>query len=403
MLAKRLKRLICDGLTRLLLAERRIDRYIRGPIDRFARPPLVALLQALINARRPRETLAIGEERPLPNEAAVTAGIIDHMARFMRQTYRPGEALRVGNTKTYGVARGEFAVLPDLPAHLRVGIFREARTYRAWVRFAGPGPLAPPDIEDNGILSLGIKLMGVDGPKLIDDERATQDFTGLSAPTFTMPNIVENLKAQRQLLEGTPLWYFINPVDSHLLDGLMQALYAGVHGNPLEVVYWSNVPYRFGEGRAIKYLIRPLSKEKTPIPRHPSDNYLREAMQATLRARAVTFEFLIQFQTDPWRMPIEHAGVIWPERLSPYLPVARLTVPAQRFDSPAQLAFAANLSYNPWHSLPEHRPLGNLNRTRRALYLEVSKLRQTMNGDRRLEPTGDEVFDDRPAPLPTTR
>jgi hypothetical protein len=72
--------------------------------------------------------------------------------------------------------------------------------------------------------------------------------------------------------------------------------------------------------------------------------------------------------------------------------VAKLRLPAQRFDYDAQLAFADNLSYNPWHSLPEHRPLGNQNRARRTMYWELSRLRQAMNAAAHVEPTGDEVF-----------
>ena len=68
--------------------------------------------------------------------------------------------------------------------------------------------------------------------------------------------------------------------------------------------------------------------------------------------------------------------MLWPERLSPFVAVATLRIPAQSFDSPAQLAFARNLAYNPWHALPEHRPLGNQNRARKAIYLELSQLRQ---------------------------
>ncbi|HZN11736.1 MAG TPA: hypothetical protein VFC61_08660, partial [Blastocatellia bacterium] len=65
----------------------------------------------------------------------------------------------------------------------------------------------------------------------------------------------------------------------------------------------------------------------------------------------------------------------------------------QQFDSPAQLAFAHRLSFNPWHCLPEHRPLGNQNRARRRIYQELSQLRQSMNGTPHCEPTGDEVFE----------
>jgi hypothetical protein len=391
------KQALHDALVRLILSERRLHRFYRNWFDRALRPPLAAGVQALINARRRDEHLAVAEERLFPGEQAAAGQIVELMSAFLRKHYPHGGAQRAGNTKTYGVVRGELEVLAGLPDHLRVGIFREPRTYQAWVRFAGPGPLAPPDIDDNGILSIGIKLMGVEGPKLFDDERATQDFTGISAPTFTTPNVFENVKLQHLSLAGTPAFYFVNPFDWrnwHVLDGLMQMLYARAQTSPLEVQYFSCVPYLFGEGRAMQYSVRPRSPARTPIPAHPPDNYLREAMARTLRQQPWSFDFLVQLQSDPHRMPIEDASVQWPERLSPHVPVATLRLPVQRFDSPQQLAFAGNLSYNPWHSLPEHRPLGNQNRARRWIYQELSKLRQSVNGEARIEPTGDEVFDD---------
>ncbi|HCI81573.1 MAG TPA: hypothetical protein DHW02_18005, partial [Ktedonobacter sp.] len=263
----------------------------------------------------------------------------------------------------------------------------------AWVRFAGPGPLAPPDMKDNGVLSIGIKLMGVEGEKLLDDEKWTQDFTGISVPTFTTPNIQENLKLQKQVYEGTPLFYFINPFDSHMLDGIMQGLYSKTQTSPLEVQYFSCVAYLFGDGQAIHYSIQPRSNEKTKIPKKPSANYLRETMVKTLSTKEVIFDFRIQFQTDAYRMPIENASVEWPERLSPFLRVATLRLPVQQFDSEQQLTFAENLSYNPWHCIAEHRPLGNQNRARKAIYYALSGLRLEMNGETRREPTGAEVFD----------
>ena len=112
-----------------------------------------------------------------------------------------------------------------------------------------------------------------------------------------------------------------------------------------------------------------------------------------LRQSEAAFEFRVQLQTDPGRMPIEDASIRWPERLSPSIRVATLVLPQQTFDSPAQLAFAKRLSYNPWHCLPEHRPLGNQSRTRLSLYSELSKFRQLMNRKPHLEPTGDETFE----------
>jgi hypothetical protein len=97
-------------------------------------------------------------------------------------------------------------------------------------------------------------------------------------------------------------------------------------------------------------------------------------------------------QTDPYLMPIENNAVFWPPRLSPRIAAAVLQIPRQKFDSPEQFEFAKVLSCNPWHCIPEHRPLGNQSRARLRLYKELSKLRQTMNRVQHYEPNGDETF-----------
>lgn len=92
-------------------------------------------------------------------------------------------------------------------------------------------------------------------------------------------------------------------------------------------------------------------------------------------------------------MPIENNAVLWSESISPRITAATLRIPKQKFNSPAQLDFARKLSYNPWHSIPQHRPLGNQSRARRRMYDTLSKLRHRMNGEPLYEPTGDEVFE----------
>ena len=76
----------------------------------------------------------------------------------------------------------------------------------------------------------------------------------------------------------------------------------------------------------------------------------------------------------------------------PRVPAAVLRIPRQTFDSPEQLAFARKLTYNPWHTIAEHRPLGNQSRARKRMYYELSRLRQEMNNVEHYEPTGDETF-----------
>jgi hypothetical protein len=376
----------------LLLLEKRFQFLYRDQFDRTLRDPLFAAAQLLLNATRRDEGLALAEERLLDDEDRYIRDVIDQLAAFIRDTWLPGGAQRFGNTKTYGVLRGEFTVVSGLPDDLRRGVFAQERTYPAWVRFSGPGPYAPPDMEDYGQCSVGIKLMDVPGPKLMDDERFTQDLILVSPASFVTPNIRENSKLQRQVRAKTPVLYFLNPFDSHLLAFFMQSLYSRAQANPLEIPYYSNVPFLLGEGQAVQYSLRPCAPGKSRVPARPSDNYLREAMVRTLSDGDRTFDFMVQVQTDPHRMPIEDATVKWPERLSPYVAVAQLRLPAQQFDSDAQLAFADNLAYNPWHSLPEHRPLGNSNRARKQMYLELSRLRQAMNATPHVEPTGHEVF-----------
>jgi len=51
------------------------------------------------------------------------------------------------------------------------------------------------------------------------------------------------------------------------------------------------------------------------------------------------------------------------------------------------MQFCENLTYTPWHALPEHRPLGGINRVRRAVYESLAELRHTLNEIPQEEPS----------------
>lgn len=379
----------------LIHIERRFDPFFRPAFDALLRGPIARLVTALINLRRRDEGYAIAEERPIPEEDAHLDDIIKTFTAQMRGLWKPGRFERGSNTKTHGVLRGEFIVRNDLPDHMRRGLFAEPRTYRAWVRFSGPGPYITPDIDDVGFLSIGVKLMDVAGPKLLDDEKLTHDILGLPTPTFVTPDTRANAQLQHWSLKNAAIFYFFDFRESHVLDAVMQFLWTRTQTSPLECDYFSCVPYLLGEGQAVQFSFRPRLTKRTRVPRlplRPPDNYLRDAMIATLAERDVELDFLLQLQTDPFKMPIENNAVLWPTKLSPPIPAAVLRIPKQTFDSPEQLAFARVLTYNPWHCLPEHRPLGNQSRARKRMYYELSRLRQEMNGVEHYEPTGGETF-----------
>ena len=48
-------------------------------------------------------------------------------------------------------------------------------------------------------MSISIKLMGVPGPKLMDEEKFTQDMFGVSTPTFVTPDTRANADLQNLL------------------------------------------------------------------------------------------------------------------------------------------------------------------------------------------------------------
>jgi hypothetical protein len=387
---------VSDASTRLLQFERRFDPWFRPLFDVVLRDPIARLTTALINSQRRDEGLTIAEEKPIPDEEAHLASIIDSFTKQMRLLWKPGGFERGGNTKTHGIVRGEFIVHDGLPEKLRRGVFAQPKTYRAWVRFSGPGPYVTPDIDDVGFMSISIKLMGVPGPKLMDEEKFTQDMFGVSTPTFVTPDTKANAQLQIESLKNASIFYFVNLHRPHILDFIMQGLWIKTQTSPFEAPYFSCVPYLLGEGQAMQYSVWPKSTKRSRVPRlpfRPPDDYLRDAMVAALSEGDVELDIRLQLQTDPHLMPIENNAVLWPERLSPRISAATLRLPRQTFNSPSQMAFARRLSYNPWHCIPEHRPLGNQSRARRRMYLELSTLRHTMNNVPRYEPTGDEVFE----------
>ena len=387
---------LSDTSTFLLHMERRIDPWIRPPFDALLRDPIARLVTAWINWQRRDEGLQLAEEKPLPGETEYLDAIIATFEKQMRGLWKPGGFERGGNTKTHGIVRGEFIVHDNLPPAFRHGIYARPQRFPAWVRFSGPGPYITPDIDDVGFMSISIKLMGVPGAKLMDEEQHTLDMFGVSTPTFVTPDTKANAHLQTWSLKNASIFHFLNFKRPHVLDLVMQALFIKTQSSPFEAPYFSCVPYLLGEGQAMQYSVWPKTKKRTPIPRlpfRPPDDYLRDAMVASLAESNVELDIRLQLQTDSFRMPIENNAVLWPEKLSPRISVATLRLPRQTFDSRAQMEFAKKLSYNPWHTIAEHRPLGNQSRARQRMYFELSKLRHTLNAVPHYEPNGDETFE----------
>ena len=143
--------------------------------------------------------------------------------------------------------------------------------------------------------------------------------------------------------------------------------------------------YRLGPHN-IKFSAKACQDVMAPGVNRSNPNFLRDAMKAALRNGDACFQFMVQVQDSDARMPIEDTTVVWSEKKSPFVPVARLFIPRQNFDTPEQNTLCENLSYNPWHGLEAHKPLGYLNLLRRELYLHTAGFRRGRNGVSQREP-----------------
>jgi hypothetical protein len=159
--------------------------------------------------------------------------------------------------------------------------------------------------------------------------------------------------------------------------------------SPLDIQYWSTTPYKLDAG-AMKFSLRP-HFDSLPVHCTASADQLRRALVAQLKDHEARFDFLVQEQTDAVTMPIEDPTIPWDETRSPYRQVASLRIPPQQFDSPERTKFGENLSFTPWHALPDHRPLGGINRARKELYEIMSTRRHEWNREPHREPTLAEV------------
>ena len=122
-----------------------------------------------------------------------------------------------------------------------------------------------------------------------------------------------------------------------------------------------------------------------PMPAHRPHDFLTEAMKETLRAGPVEMKFCIQPRTSE-EQSVEDLMHIWDEADAPFIDVATIHIPQQDFDTEEMRALGETMSFNPWHCIPAHQPLGMANRLRKPVYERMSRVRNEMNGVIRKEP-----------------
>ena len=304
------------------------------------------------------------------------------------EDYRTAYVARGAHAKAHACLRAYFDVLQDIGSDYRHGIFSDpGRRYKTWVRFSnGHYDLKTSQDYENDARGMALKLLEINGQplELSDAGNVTQDFLMANTPVFFVRNMPdynyfvanpENLKA------------FFFP-DWNPFNWRIRELFAGKRvlspppASILDPVYYSITPYKLGPNN-IKFAARPCDKRpagEVIIDENTGADFLREQLQEELGNTAACFTFQVQVQrTDQSGMSLDDATEEWSEQDAPFTPLATITIPQQEFSGAGQAEFCENLSFAPWHALPEHRPIGQLNRLRRHAYPASSGYRHEQN------------------------
>lgn len=336
---------------------------------------------------------AVSAEEQIPSgETAMTQDIIQTAVRIVDQHRESTRYLRDAHAKAHGCVKAEVQVLPQLSADLRQGVFSEpGKTWQATVRLSN-GNAYPQFDSIRDARGMAIKLLDVPGKQLMADQagRREQDFVMFSHPNFFVSDVAEyrqNVAAQadgKKVMAFFPGWDPRTWQVRHLFIAL--ATLSPAPDSPTQTTYFSVSPYKFGQGSA-KFRVMPdpascpaytLPKQNQALP-----NFLRNALNQQLSTDRVPACFVLQIQRQNAAkyMPIEDTSVEWRESDAPFETVAKISLPAQDFDTPALNLQCDNQSFNPWFGVEAHRPIGGINRLRKAVYEAVSDYRHSRNAE----------------------
>lgn len=376
------------------LAGEPAGRAVDGRARRSGEPEPTTVKTSTVNGPAvvlPRgEFVAAAPERGVPGAEQEAIAVIVRLAQeqVRAQHAADGAAHRDAHAKHHGCVRASFGVLDKehLPEGLRHGVFQPGVRYPALIRFSNGSGSVKPDGKGDG-RGMAVKLLGVPGPKLHPSERGTQDFLMINSPAFFVRGAADYVDFMTAAAGGKfPAGFFFNgwPWNWRLKElGVVLSIARQSPSDMLDLRYFSMVPYRLGPDRAMKYSAKPCVGRKKGYPT-TSDHFLRENLKTALASESACFDFMVQLQAPG--MSLDDSVAAWDEKASPFMPVAKIIIDPQSFDSPEQMTACENLSFTPWHAVPEHEPLGPINAIRLAVYDAVSELRHALNGAPRAEP-----------------
>ena len=352
------------------------------------------------------------EAREIRELTSLTTKLLDK-----RYSQKNKTVLRGVHPKSHGCLTAVFEIRQDIPESLQAGLFAEpGRRYSAWVRFSNAAikvahdlGTSDPQKQQNGSRGMAIKILGVKGRVLQKDDGAqNQDFLMINTPSFAFVDSTQYLVLNKVLEQtgdnetaavGAVLQPVLDPNSSASpvekqraakTAGVIQAIQASPVENPVEVSYFGAAPFLYGPDRVMRFAAVPWGGDSPQaVPPKAGPNYLRRAMKRRVRQREdICFDFRVQVRgKNDKNLQIEDATAVWDETKTPFVSVARLIIPAPQGRRGIFSAIAderrerqcEKMAFTPWHCLAEHRPLGSINRLRKAVYTASADKRRSEN------------------------
>lgn len=342
---------------------------------------------------------SLAEETIPANEPALIARLVAQNLALLDESTKP--VRRGQHPKHHGCVRAEFVVDGTIDEDLRHGLFARPGRYTTVIRFSDGAAL---DDRKGDAHGMALKLFNVPGDKLLA-AGDNHDFVLIDHPVFFARDVAGYvqlfealLKAKRSILPKLAFFLprvlaemghvYLTHLHNHPAElAIMRAMISKHPDSPLALRYWSTTPYRLGP-HAVHWSVQPQEALLKAVTPQDSPDKLRLALAEHLATDEAAFDFMAQVQTDPVAMPIEDPTQDWGE--SGWRKVATLKLPTQKPDTPELMDFCEHLSFNPWRCLPEHRPLGGVNRARKAIYEGITRRRHELNGKPTHEPTLEE-------------
>lgn len=300
-----------------------------------------------------------------------------------RRSSNAGSLARTQHAKSaLGVENARLAFHDDIPEALRNGFAQPGAEYPATVRLSNASGTRQPDAVAD--------LRGVAVRVAVSDEEShdllatnfpvshASDAREFVAFAKAMAGADSTLRKAFGLFVKLPLAVGLSTA-TRMRRNIQAATKHTVNSLARET-YWSRGAILWGEAGPVRYLLRPVvGSAPEPKPERGDPGFLQRELAHRLVTSDVAFDLCVQRYVDEERTPIEDGSVEWKDTVTPAVPVARLTVPRQDVTSTEAQAAAGRveeLAFNPWYTTDAFRPLGNLNRARKAAYEASAAHRQ---------------------------